>query len=138
MYHVKFDPNGQLIKVQIDYLGTLTASYVYTLWEKNSNAKADEKSGNNQNSQDDKYELPSPVQQNVERIIEVFSTLTNPDVTDSREIVPIKILQGNTTLFSEEDPTGVQIAGENFSVVEEKIVQAGTTELSDPFIKLIV
>ena len=138
MYHVKFDPNGQLIKVQIDYLGTLTASYVYTLWEKNSNAKADEKRGNNQNSQDDKYELPSPVQQNAERIIEVFSTLTNPDVTDSREIVAIKILQGNTTLFSEEDPAGVQIAGENFSVVEEKIVQAGTTELSDPFIKLIV
>ena len=138
MYHIRFNATGQVIKVQIDYFGGLTASYVYTLWEKNSNAKADEKSGNNQNSQDDKYELPTPVQQNEGRIIEVFSILNNPDTTDSRETVAIKVMQGATTLFTEENPAGFEIAGEIFSVIDEKIVQAGTTELSDPFIKLIV
>src|SRR3954451_973928 len=103
MYHIKFDPQGEDLKIDIQYFGKLTASYVYTLWEKNSNAKVSEHSGNNQNSQDDFYFLPSPVNENENRIIEVFSTLNNPpNDSDIREIVAIKILQGNTTLFPEE------------------------------------
>ena len=72
MYQVKIDPNGGAIQLDIKYLGAFTASYVYTLWEANSNAQVSVLSGNNMNSQDDIYPLPSPVGANVGRLIDIF------------------------------------------------------------------
>lgn len=136
MQHVKFDPNGQPLKVQIDYFGPLTASYVYTLWEKNSNAKADERSGNNQNSQDDLYDLLSPVNENDGRIVEVFSTLANPTETQQNEIVAIKILQGDAVLHSDENPGGFSAGGASYTFGQQCPVPPGQVTLSDPFLKL--
>lgn len=138
MYHLKFDPNGGPLIVQIDYYGSLTASYVYTLWAKNSNAKVDEQYGNNQNSQDDRFILPSPVSQNSGRIVEIFSTINNPDNSNARELVAIKILQDGNTLFTQENPGGSAVHGQVYTVVDEKIIPGETTTLSDPFINLIV
>ena len=46
MEKIKFDPNGSVLKVQIEYLGAITASYVYNLWSANSNGVIIEKQGN--------------------------------------------------------------------------------------------
>lgn len=139
MIHVKFDPQGGDISIEILYFGNLTASYVYSLWEKNSNTKKDEKTGNNQNSDDDKYDLPSPASDNEGRIVEVFSTLNNPSGGGTeKEIVAIRLWQGRRILLSEENPDGFKVGGKTFTLTEQKIIDAGKTELSDPFIKLIV
>src|SRR5262245_53319313 len=94
MQKVQFDPNGSVLKVDIEYLGAITASYVYTLWSSNSNGVIAEKQGNNQNPQDDVYFLPQPVAQNTNRIIEVLSSLKNGDTTKLKATVKIKVFQG--------------------------------------------
>jgi len=138
MTHVKFNPSGSPLKIEITYLGNMTASYVYTLWENNSNAKADEKSGNNLNDIDDKYELPTPVKLNEGRIIELFTTLKNADSAVGKEIVAVKIFQGNNLLFTQENPGGSKAGNKKFTVTEEETVPAGKTILNDLFINLIV
>jgi len=94
MEKIQFDPNGSVLKVDIQYLGAVTASYIYKLWSANSNAIITEKQGNNQNPQDDVYFLPQPTDQNTNRFIEVVSSLMNGDTTKLKATVKIKIFQG--------------------------------------------
>ncbi len=138
MIKVRFNPNGPPLKASIDFYGRLTASYVYTLWERNSNSKVDERSGNNQNSQDDKYPLPTPVNDNVGRIIEFFSTLNNSSENDEKEIVAIKITQGDILIFAEEHPEGFRVSDEIYTLAKEITVAGGSTQLHNPFITLFI
>ena len=94
MEKIKFDPNGSVLKVQIEYLGAITASYVYNLWSANSNAVIIEKQGNNQNPEDDIYFLPQPANQNTNRFIQVLSSLKNGDTAKLKATVKIKVFQG--------------------------------------------
>jgi hypothetical protein len=94
MEKVQFDPDGSVLKIDIEYLGAVTASYVYTLWSATSNGIVSEKQGNNQNPQDDVYFLPQPVEQNINRIIQVLSSLKNGDTTKLKATVKIKVFQG--------------------------------------------
>ena len=118
MYQVKIDPNGGPLQLDIQYLGAFTASYVYTLWEANSNAQVSQLSGNNMNSQDDVYPLPSPVAANVGRLIDVFSTLKNASDSDMNGIVQVKVSQGGTTLTTisekEDLPAGKTVPNQLF------------------------
>ena len=137
MYKVKFDPAGQPLTINITYFGVCTVSYVYTLWEKKSNAKVDEKSGNNQNDEDDNFNLPSPIVHNDGRIIEIFSTMKNPDSQDTEEIVAIQVFQGNIVLACEGKPLE-RLRGKEYTVTEQETILANKTTLSDPFIMLVV
>lgn len=122
MYQVKIDPNGATLQLEIQYLGAFTASYVYTLWEANSNAQVSVLSGNNMNSQDDIYPLPSPVSANVGRLIDIFSTLKNATDSDMNGVVRITILQGSVELDSFDEP---------------ELLPAGKTVPNQVFINLI-
>ena len=122
MKRIKFDPKGPAMRVEINYLGAITASYVYILWGATSNARVDERSGNNQNDQDDRYELPMPVDSNLLRKVEVFSILKNGDSVNLKAVVVIKIFQGNKKI------------GE---VKEEELIDAKKTVINDIFIQLI-
>lgn len=122
MQRIKFDPNGSPLRVEIDYLGAITASYIYVLWGATSNAKVDERSGNNQNPQDDRYELPQPVDSNLLRKIELFSVLKNGDSVALKAVVVIKVFQGNKKI------------GE---VKEDETIEAKKTVINDIFIQLI-
>lgn len=83
--------------------------------------------------------MPSPASDNESRIVEVFSTLNNPSGgSTEKEIVAIRLWQGRRILLSEENPEGFKVGGKTFTLTEQKIIDAGKTELSDPFIKLIV
>ena len=107
MYQVTINPLGGTLQIDIQYLGAFTASYVYTLWEANSNAQVSQQAGNNLNAQDDVYPLPNPVSANAGRIIEVFSTLKNSTDSDMIGIVQVKITQGGallTTIFRTGKP----------------------------------
>ena len=122
MYQVKFDPNGSALNVEINYKGILTASYDYTLWEANSNAIVAEHFGNNQNDQDDSYDLPNPVKNNENRLIDVFSTLRNSDDSPQQEVINIKVYQGNKKIGN---------------ISETEIVDANKTVINEIFIKLV-
>jgi hypothetical protein len=50
----------------------------------------------------------------------------------------LRIWQGRRILLSEENPEGFKIGGKIYTLTEIKIIDAGRTELSDPFLKLIV
>jgi hypothetical protein len=43
MEKIKINPDGSVLKVKIEYLGAITASYVYNLWSATSNAVIIEK-----------------------------------------------------------------------------------------------
>jgi hypothetical protein len=122
MEKIKFDPNGPALKVDIQYLGALTASYVYTLWDTDTNAIVEERKGNNQNSQDDNYTLPQPTSQNKNRIIDVFSTLKNGDNAKIKGTVVVKVFQGQKKI------------GE---VRETEVIEAKKTAINNIFIQLI-
>src|SRR4249919_3074603 len=94
MEQIKFDPSGAVLKLEIEYLGAVTASYVFTLWSANSNGIISENPGNNQNPQDDIYFLPQPIDQNINRVIQVFSSLKNGDTSKLKATVKVKIFQG--------------------------------------------
>jgi hypothetical protein len=118
MYQVKIDPNGGPLQLDIQYLGAFTASYVYTLWESNSNAQVSALAGNNMNSQDDIYPMPSPVSANVGRLIDIFSTMKNSSDTDMTGIVQVKVTQGGQvldTIAEREDlPSGKTVPNQLF------------------------
>ncbi len=123
MEKIKFDPNGGNVKVEIEYLGAITASYVYHLWSANSNTVVIEKLGNNQNPEDDIYFLPQPANQNVNRIIDVLSSLKNGDAAKLKATVKIKVFQGQKKI------------GE---VSETETIEAQKSVINNIFIKLIV
>ncbi len=93
---VKINPNGGRIKIAISYKGLIVASYVYQLWEAESNDVITTKKGNNQNTDDDAYFLPMPVSYNIGRIIDVRSRFVglDPDVAKKYE-VKIEVFQGD-------------------------------------------
>lgn len=123
MEKIKINPNGTVLKLQIEYLGAVTASYVYNLWSATSNAVIIEKQGNNQNSEDDVYFLPQPTNQNINRFIQVLSSLKNGDTTKLKATIRIKVFQGNKKI------------GE---VSETEIIEAQKSVINNIFIKLIV
>jgi hypothetical protein len=122
MEQIKFDPQGSVLKIEIEYLGAITASYVYTLWSANSNGIVAERQGNNQNPQDDVYFLPEPVDQNIKRVVEVLSSLKNGDTAKLRATVKVKVFQGAKKI------------GE---VAETEDIEARKSVLNDIFIQLI-
>ena len=122
MEKVKIDPNGSVLKIQIEYLGAITASYVFSLWSAMSNTVVIEKPGNNQNPEDDIYFLPQPVIQNLNRYIQVVSTLKNGDTTNLKVTVKVKVFQGNKKI------------GE---VSETETIEAQKSAISNIYFKLV-
>lgn len=74
-----FDPDGEAIRVKIDFRSTHVVSYDLMLWEAESNSVAKEWLGNNQNTQDDEYELPSPSKINDGRLLDCTLTIADPE-----------------------------------------------------------
>jgi hypothetical protein len=116
------DPNGAVLKIDIQYLGAVTASYVYTLWSANSNGIISERAGNNQNPQDDVYFLPQPNDQNTNRIIQVFSTLKNGDTAKLKATVTLKLFQGAKKLDE---------------LSETEVIEPGKSVINNIFIQLV-
>lgn len=121
MYTVKFKKNGSPISIDIQYKGAVTCSYVYALWENDSNAIVQTQQGNNLNPQDDSYELPTPTSLNEGRFIQVFSTIKNGATSSLKAIVNIRIFQGNKKIAD---------------ISEEVAVKSMETGINEIFIQL--
>jgi len=108
-----FDHNGENLSIELSYKGLIAASYTYTLWEADSNDIVEQKKGNNLNSMDDKYTLPSPVSSNSGRLVDIHSTIhglyDNADEGEFMIIITIK--QGDQAISQIEFPENKTIIG---------------------------
>lgn len=95
---IVFNANNGPVTVQLDFKGLIGLSYTFTLWEANSNQTVMQVSGNNLNSADDQYELPSPANMNNNRLIDLLSSFTGMGLNSSTPYtISIAVIQqGNT------------------------------------------
>jgi hypothetical protein len=102
MKEINFDGSGSSLSVNIRYESNhganLFATYTYTLWEHNSGSIADKSSGNNFNTEDDNYWLPTPALKNNGRVIDVLSILKNAGAEALNAKVEIEVCQGGVSL----------------------------------------
>lgn len=125
MQQVHFNPQGAPLSVNIKYESNhgqnLFTTYTYTLWSATDNGIINKHTGNNFNDEDDTYGLPTPVQNNNNRIVDVFSTLKNVGEEDINVRVIVEVLQGAEKIGSSTD---------------KKSMNAKSTAFSQLFIKL--
>jgi hypothetical protein len=125
MQQVHFNPQGAPLSVNIKYESNhgenLFTTYTYTLWSATDNGVINEHSGNNFNDEDDKYGLPTPVLNNNNRMVDVFSTLKNVGEEEIKVRVVVEIFQGSEIIGSSTD---------------KKNMDAKATAFSEVFIKL--
>ena len=96
--NVSFDPNGDKLWINIIFNGIIIASYKYVLWEAQSNHRVDEREGNNQNPDDDKYFLPLPTGSNKGRLIDVRARFIGIDMDNKKYKITVEIYQGDNKL----------------------------------------
>ena len=122
MKEIKFDPNGPAISVHLEFTGLIAAVYAVNLAEKNSNRIVFKAKGNNQNSEDDKCELPGSTISNDQRVLMVSTEFYGLDPVNFKDYkIVTSVYQGNQLLDS----------------VTEKGVITGKTQSSLIFIKLV-
>ncbi|HWB62168.1 MAG TPA: hypothetical protein VG603_01565 [Chitinophagales bacterium] len=105
MTTVKFDPTKGPLKVCFDFTGPFFADYTYKLREANSNALADgPKPGDNKNTQDDCYLLPTPVEQNDGRKIVLSTDFVSPPAQKGMAYsIVATVSQNGTSIGSDTD-----------------------------------
>lgn len=126
MQQVNFDSAGPALSVNMRYESNhaenLFVTYTYTLWEAQSSAIVDERSGNNFNNDDDNYRLTTPAAKNDGRVIDVLSILKNAGDEDLDARIKIEICQGGNSLQT---------------ITEPQTVAANSTVTSQLFVKLL-
>lgn len=106
---VKINPNSDRLWINILFHGVIMSSYIYILWEAQSNYRLDVREGNNQNPDDDKYLLPLPTGSNQGRLIDVRTRFIGIDSTKPKYKIIVEIYQGKNKLdevFVEGNATG--------------------------------
>jgi hypothetical protein len=104
MKDIKFDPNGERLSVSFVFEGLIVASYSFTLWEAESNHRLMYEQGNNQNSDDDKYDLPMPVSSNNGRLIQLRTDFVGLDPANSKDYsITAQVFQGGIDLGNESE-----------------------------------
>lgn len=101
---IKFDPDGEDLKVAFTFEGLIVASYSYTLWEANSNNRLVYKKGNNQNPEDDSYSIPPPVIDSDGRMIQLRTEFKALDPDNIKKYtITAEIFQGDKSLGKDQD-----------------------------------
>lgn len=97
METVRFKKSGGPITVNINCGYAQPGSYVLILWEANSNSVVFKKEGNFINDEDDVFVLPTPINKNDGRILDLGAKLMIiPSITDYH--VEINITQDGNTI----------------------------------------
>ena len=107
------------VKIKITYWGTrpVLAGYVYQLKSSNPDATVDEKNGDNTNSEDDIYSLPTPVADNVGRKVRLVSSVTAID-DDSDFTVQMDVIQDGQITDTLISPGHVNKDGESVESID--------------------
>ena len=99
MKDVAFQANGDRLSINIVFGYAQIASYRLRIWESESNTVVLDKSGNNQNPDDDCYNLPLPTRNNDGRLIQCETSILSPDPKpDERYSVTLIFTQGNNEI----------------------------------------
>ncbi len=100
MKKIKFNKDGGKLSVEVICGYAQPGSYDLILWEPLENKKVKEWSGNFINTQDDRYDLPQPLKDNHERIVECFVTVAIlPPMKNY--YVELKVMQDGTVVGTE-------------------------------------
>ncbi|MBK7763788.1 MAG: hypothetical protein IPI46_10530 [Bacteroidetes bacterium] len=111
---LKYNHEGGDLMIEIVFKGLIAASYKYTLWEKDSNEIAFQKSGNNINREDDIFTLQAPLSKHAGRLIDVHASikgLYEQGTEGTYEFVVI-IKQDSNVLMQNVQPANQQTIGE--------------------------
>lgn len=101
---IKFDPDGEDLKVVFTFEGLIVASYAYTLWEANSNNQLIYEKGNNQNPADDSYIIPPPVIKCDGRLIQLRTEFKALDPDNVKKYtITAEVFQGDKSLGKDQD-----------------------------------
>ena len=101
---IKFDPNGEDLKVVFTFEGLIVASYAFTLWEANSNNQLMYEKGNNQNPADDSYAIPPPVINSDGRLIQLRTEFKALDPDNVKQYtITAEVFQGDKSLGKDQD-----------------------------------
>ena len=79
MKEIHFDAQGERLTICIEIGQAQIGSYRLRLWEAGSNTVVLDKSGNNQNPNDDCHELPLPTENNDGRLAQCEFSILSPD-----------------------------------------------------------
>ena len=79
MKEIQFDARGDRLRICIEIGDAHIGSYRLRLWEPSSNTVVLDRSGNNQNPDDDCYELPLPTMNNNGRLVQLECSILSPD-----------------------------------------------------------
>lgn len=102
MKEVKFNQSGGPVVAEIRCGHAQPGSYSFTLWEANENKKVMREAGNFLNPDDDAYELPAPVDDNHDRIVEFLGNVViTPPIQDYQ--VDVIISQDGAELGRDTD-----------------------------------
>lgn len=101
---VNFDSAGESLKLSFIFNGLIDASYTYTLWDGSNNNVIERKKGNNKNPEDDVYNLPEPIKDNNERIIQFSTSFIGTDPKNFKDYsIKAEIYQGDKLIGNDED-----------------------------------
>lgn len=96
MKQIPFDPAGQPLIVSIEFPTRQVVSYTLTLFEAKTNSVVLRETGNNQNPEDDKYQLPTPTSANKGRFLQFDATFIDPGAVEGTRCKAIAhVLQGD-------------------------------------------
>lgn len=99
MKTIEYNAQDGDLSIQITYQGLVAASYVYSLWDAQSNTRLQKQIGNNQNPQDDHYELPTPAADNDGRLIQLRSEFVGLDKDSFGDYgIKLELMQGGNAI----------------------------------------
>jgi len=99
MKKIKFNPTGPALSARLEFIGLFAAVYSLEIAEKDSNQIIFQGSGNNQNNEDDRYDLPGTPEKNDGRIIIISAEFYGLDPINFKDYkISISVFQGEHLL----------------------------------------
>ena len=107
MKEIQFDANGERLSICIEIGYAQIGSYRLRVWESESNVTVLDKSGNNQNPDDDCYELPLPTSRNNGRYVQCEVGVLSPDPKPGDKYSVRLVFRQGTNILDTVEETGI-------------------------------
>ncbi len=119
---IRFARNGGPLEVEIQFGHAQVGIYTLILWESGSNTIVMERSGNNDNPQDDRYPLPLPTEKNDGRLVDCVATVIAPDFKPGdRYSIDVIVYQNETEIGRISDSGEIKEKSVNRELVAKLI-----------------
>lgn len=138
MQSITFNENGGPITVTVSAGQAQPGSYVFRLWEANTNQPVLQKQGNFLNDADDSYELPTPNSENNGRMIQAILTVAplppNDNYSSAITVVQDGKTIGEVSLSGSSDQPSVilNLYATLTAAVVEEVAETNLTDKGTP------